>query len=591
MPRFRREEWRPWRWRIFGPILPYDLITSSRRVRWYVLRFLLASLMLFVLWKAAERFDDQVEWYGGSRENAKAAFASEFYVAFASIHLTAALLLATAFLGGSIADERRRRILEFMFATDLTNREIILGKFASRAYMIGVLLFGSLPILACTMMFGGVVVDWIVQLAVVTVSTLLCFGGLSVLVSTSIARPRDAVVRSMALSALILIGPYLFLLFGWGLAWIPSWVDRISVLNPYHLLSHQQSTSTEIAWERTYQTFLAQSVVGAVALTWAVLTVRRTVVKTQGGTGSKKPLPRLRRFFRPELGAWPPIFWREAFSEPAVKSRGPLGRVIAMFIFASMNLGIVGTWLYAVQPWSSHDPSMRAMGILACLVSFIAQLTIATRAASLVTSEREADTWTTLIAGPIAAGEIVTGKVLGAIVGFWHLLVPFALCWLLAAFTSPGEAMFRGVSMFAVCLLVAFVNANIGFLFSMRSKSTTAATVKTIIAVLFLAGGYLLPLSLFLMGGGQGVVAFSEVFLIGFPAFAEWKPHPWVEDLWAIFIVGMFLYLMLAVILHAHNRMFFDGAVGRLQATLQSQLPPSAVRFLQGSGDGKTEEK
>ena len=580
MPRFRRGEWLPWRWRIFGPILPYDLITSSRRVRWYVLRFCLAGLMLFVLWKAAERFDDMVEWNGGSREKAKAEFAENFYVAFASIHLTAALLLATAFLGGSIADERRRRILEFMFATDLTNREIILGKFASRAYMIGVLLFGSLPILACTMLFGGVVVDWIVQLAVVTASTLLCFGGLSVLVSTSIARPRDAVVRSMALSAIVLIGPYIFLLFGWGVPWIPSWVDRVSVLNPYHLLSHQQSMAgnhaAEIVWERTFETFLAQSAVGVVALTWAVLTVRRTVVKTPGATSGKKPLPRLRRLFRPELGDWPPIFWREAFSEPAVKSRGPLGRAIAIFIFASINLGIVATWLYAVQPWSSHDPSMMAMGIVAVLVSCITQLTIATRAASLVTSEREADTWTTLIAGPISAGDIVTGKVLGAIVGFWHLLVPFALCWLLAAFTSPAEAMFRGVSMFAVCLLLAFVNANIGFFFSMRSKSTTAATVKTIIAVLFLAGGYLIPISLFLWGAGEeGVLALSEAFLIGFPAFADGHASaPHEQKAWAAFVVGMFLYVMIAAILHAHNRAFFDGAVGRAQATFRPGVPP-----------------
>src|SRR3954462_5495292 len=104
MPKFRPADWLPWRWRIFGPILPYDIITSSLRGRWYLLRFILTAVMFGVFWKAAEHFDRSAEW-SGSRESAKADFAQSFYTAFASIHLTAALLLAAAFLGGSIADE------------------------------------------------------------------------------------------------------------------------------------------------------------------------------------------------------------------------------------------------------------------------------------------------------------------------------------------------------------------------------------------------------------------------------------------------------------------------------------------------------
>src|SRR5688500_16877589 len=119
MPKSRLADWLPWRWRVFGPILPSDLLTSSRRGRWYLLRIVLTGLMFFVFWQAASRYDTSLHW-SGSREGAKADFAQGFCNSFASIHITAALLLATAFLGGAIADERRRRILEFMFATDLT---------------------------------------------------------------------------------------------------------------------------------------------------------------------------------------------------------------------------------------------------------------------------------------------------------------------------------------------------------------------------------------------------------------------------------------------------------------------------------------
>src|SRR5262245_21282132 len=50
-PRVRPADWLPWRWRVFGPILPYDLLTSSRRGRWYLFRVVLTVVMFVVFWK------------------------------------------------------------------------------------------------------------------------------------------------------------------------------------------------------------------------------------------------------------------------------------------------------------------------------------------------------------------------------------------------------------------------------------------------------------------------------------------------------------------------------------------------------------
>jgi ABC-type transport system involved in multi-copper enzyme maturation permease subunit len=588
MPKPRLADWLPWRWRVFGPILPYDLVTSSRRGRWYVLRFLLTGVMFVVFWQASSRFEDAMHW--SSRENAKSQFAEAFYVSFASIHLTAALLLAAAFLGGAIADERRRRILDFMFATDLTSREIILGKFASRAFMIAALLAGSLPILACTMLFGGVSIDWIVQLAVLTLSTLLCFGGLSVLVSTTIARPRDAVVRAMALTAFLVIVPSILEevareLVDYPFAeWVGAAMGGLERLNPYVVLYRQtvmSSSAAEFVWDYTLQTALAQSGTGVLALLWAVLAVRRTITRSPSQTVSKKPLLRRRRFLTPSLGNWPPIFWREAFGEPAVKVRGPVGRVVATLIYLTINGGIVGTWLYAVsESGNSKEAAFIAMAVAAVMVTFFGLLLVGTRAAASVTSEREADTWTTLLAGPIESSAIVNGKVFGSIVGFRHLVVPFALCWLLAGVFAPWEAAFRGVSMLAVGLLLAYVNANIGFLFSMRSKSTSAAVVKTVITLLTLVGGYMIPLSLLIRGPDDGVYAMSQGFMIGFPAFSELHrsaPH----DGWKEFVAGGAFYLILAVTMAAVNHAIFDAHTGRTSPrTPPTTPPPKAPRAM-----------
>jgi ABC-type transport system involved in multi-copper enzyme maturation permease subunit len=587
MPKFRTGDWLPWRWRLFGPILPFDLITSSRRVRWYVLRFLLAGLMLFVLWQSHQQMEFWSQYAGSSREAAKARFAQSFYASFASVHLTAALLLATAFLGGVVADDRRRRVLDFLFATDLTNREIILGKFVSRTFMIGALLSGSLPILAATMLFGGVSADWIAQLAVITVSTLICFGGISVLVSTTVARPRDAVVRAIMLTLLLVVlSPVasFFTFFGYRL---PEWFEYVAALNPYRVIYFQiygsvPTLGMSYAWDQTLNAFFIQTAVGVVALLWAILTVRRTIVRPPSETGSKKSLLRPRRFLRPKLGNMPPIFWKEAFGEPAVKTRGWLGRAVATFIFVAMNVGIIGTWVYAVS--NSFDrreeASMMSMGVLASMVAIFALILVGTRAASTVTTEREGDTWTTLLAGPIPAGHIVAGKIFGSAAAFWHLLIPFGLCWVLAALFEPAEALLRGAVMLAVCVLLCVVNANIGFYFSLRSKSSSAASVKTIITVLVLGGGYIIPLAMMIRGPDEGIQTLSQFFLVCYPAFGEWgSPSGHEQKAWASFVIGVILYFGFAALSYTFNRSAFDGYVGRMETAVAPppRLPPTST--------------
>jgi ABC-type transport system involved in multi-copper enzyme maturation permease subunit len=595
MSKSRLADWLPWRWRVFGPILPYDLLTSCRRGRWYLLRIVLTGLMFFVFWQASERYDTSLQWRG-SREGAKADFAQGFYNSFATIHITAALLLATAFLGGAIADERRRRILEFMFATDLTSREIILGKFTSRMIMIGALLAGSLPILACTMLFGGVSVDWIVQLAVATVTTLICFGGLSVLVSTTIARPRDAVVRAMALTALLVGVPPIISVIAminrnpfWNA--VAAAVEYPGLLNPYSVLYHQMTApagAPELAWGRTFDVAVAQTIVGFLALFVAILTVRRTIVNPPSESPTKKTKSPRRRFWRPELGDWSPILWREAFGEPAMKSRGRFGRVIGVLIFVLLNFSILSTWLYTSSESFFGAPTiLYSMGPIACLVAILYLVMVGTRAAGSVTSEREADTWTTLIAGPIESDAVVSGKVNGAILNFRHLLVPFFLVWFLVGLSLPLEAMFRAGAMLLVALLFAFVNANIGFYFSMRSKSTTAAVVKTVITILFLGGGYMFPAALLFNGGSEAILTFAQFFHVSFPAFAQFSESRGgdMDQILPYFCCGCILYAIFGTGLYGYNRAIFDLKSGRSTIMRPPASPPAKPRTVPNSGE------
>jgi len=573
---------------VFGPILPYDLITSSRRGRWYFLRMLLTGAMLVIFWQAASRLDPP-EVVGGSRANsraAKAEFAAAFYTSFAWIHVSATLLLAAAFLGGSIADDRRRKLLEFMFTTDLTAREIILGKFAGRTFMIAALLAGSLPILACTMLFGGVSGEWIAQLGLLTVTTLVCFGGLSVLISTTVARPRDAVVRALAVTSVLVALPPFFGAMARGSP-EPFWqvvetiADRINMLNPYAVIYSQTNGpagagAAEYVWNRTLETAAAQAAVGAVALLLAVFTVRRTVTHTAAAAVAKKRWSISRRFFRPKLGRWPPVLWREAFGEPAAKPRGWIGRMVGALIFLSINIGIVATWLATERGDLFGTPHVLiTMGPLACLVAILFLIMVGTRAAGSVTAEHEADTWTTLLAGPINADSIVAGKVMGAVLSFRRLLVPFLLVWFLIGLSMPVEALVRALAVLCVGFLMAFVNANIGFHYSMRSKSTTSAVVKTVLAVLFLGGGYILVAGLLPGFWGGGLVTLSQFFHVCFPVFVQISDtNRGTDEIAPYFLIGCVIYLVFGATLYGINRAAFDSRNGRTIPRRPIPAPP-----------------
>src|SRR5579862_1726469 len=111
---------------IFGPILFYDLVRSSRRLRTYVIRFLYIVTLFFVLcmWYLSWE-NQQSNRYGGRPTTVAdvAQFTSTFFTFFVSIQMGLIVLLTPAYMAGSISDEKERKTMEFILATDLRSRE------------------------------------------------------------------------------------------------------------------------------------------------------------------------------------------------------------------------------------------------------------------------------------------------------------------------------------------------------------------------------------------------------------------------------------------------------------------------------------
>ena len=138
-----------------GPIFNVELLTSARRPRYFVVRTIYASALLVVLWINYEGHGQLTSGYQATASQ-MAQRAATFFAMFSFIQLIAILLAGPAMIAGTIATERERRTIEYLFASQLSNAEIVLGKLAARLLHLLYLVAAGLPVLSMAMLMGGI---------------------------------------------------------------------------------------------------------------------------------------------------------------------------------------------------------------------------------------------------------------------------------------------------------------------------------------------------------------------------------------------------------------------------------------------------
>jgi ABC-type transport system involved in multi-copper enzyme maturation permease subunit len=194
-----------------GPILDRELLVTSRRLRYYLLRtayVLLLCLMLTFLWLTTWFLDDKTSnVYRVTQMSAIARRTCGTIIWFQFISLQ---LLAVAMLGNSISDEVRKRTLDVLASTPITSLQIILGKLASRLLQILLLLALSFPFLAIIRSFGGIPWGFVAGGLAVTLTATIFAGALTVLLSTGNRHAyRSIVAAFFLLSAIYALPPVL----------------------------------------------------------------------------------------------------------------------------------------------------------------------------------------------------------------------------------------------------------------------------------------------------------------------------------------------------------------------------------------------
>src|SRR4051812_6185286 len=136
-----------------GPVFAYEWLMASRRWQGYALRSLLVLLLLLGL---------SAVWLGGHDGAAElsvrqwAEVGRGFYAVTTLMVLGLVGLAAPAATAGAICLDKARGNLTLIFATDLTNGEIVLGKLAARLVSVLGLIACAAPVMALATPFGGV---------------------------------------------------------------------------------------------------------------------------------------------------------------------------------------------------------------------------------------------------------------------------------------------------------------------------------------------------------------------------------------------------------------------------------------------------
>ncbi len=525
---------------MFGPVFTYEITRLGRRRLTFILRLLYVLGMMGLLALMYLTWLDDVGYFrrgGLDRVPSErlSSFANKFFYAFVSVQYLVVGFLTPAYVAGTVADEKERKTLEFLLATDLRNREIIFGKVAARVTNLLMFVLAGLPVVAFLQLFGGIDPDQLIAATAATVVTVLGLSALSVAFSVALKRPRDAIALTYLAAAVYFVGSFALAMYVLYLQFtltrtgatpyqfLGFEIDPVAVLNtvregtdwlaagnaPYVIISSSvPSRSGGVLTAAALGTALFRyamfwGAVTALFLGYSVWRLRAVALNQAYGAPKQARGGRMGRAakVRPGVGD-DPMFWKEVFVEGGVRggcagwllSLAIAGLVFMFPVIFVYNIFIDpptygGVWTTA-RKWTEFTELMNGWvrGVTGVL-GFLVMLSAAVRGAAVVSGERDRDTWVSLMATPLTAWEMLRAKWLGCVLGQRRAYLVLFLVWGLALAVGAVDPP---MILVAVLYLAVFVSAFawIGIYCSITARTTLIATVRALMASLFVAGGF-----------------------------------------------------------------------------------------------------
>jgi ABC-type transport system involved in multi-copper enzyme maturation permease subunit len=278
---------------IIGPLFSWELLRLARRGQDARGRFILAVALFAILTAfSLIRFSNTspAELFFGASQSLtvqeSAEFGHSFSLTFVIGQLAILCLLTPAYAAGGIAEEKDKKTMVFLLCSELTDREIVFGKFFGRTVFLLGILFAGLPILAITQLHGGVTWQFLLATYLITGTTVVLLSAVSAYSAASAETFRGGLFRAYGLTALIVLA-------GCG---IGPYVSPFAVV--FYLDGLISSNNMPTFWTVAVGFPLLELVVAGLGVWMAVRAVRR--LRTQLTRKSPKPPPWVKERYRDE---------------------------------------------------------------------------------------------------------------------------------------------------------------------------------------------------------------------------------------------------------------------------------------------------
>ena len=501
-----------------GPIFSREALTLPRQVRHYLIRSGYIGVLFVLLWTAGMTTLGFQDVRGIS---AMASFGGLAFQILAFVQLALVMFFSLLFTAGNIAQEKDRQTLILLLMTDLSNREIVLGKLLASLLQVGTLILASLPVFVFLQFLGGVDFTQILWAFAVCAASAILVGSWAAFV----AFLREKTFQTLATSVLGIVG-FLGLLEG-VIAFSSGGplAELAAVLNPFRALAaimSPLSNETAIGSSGSAMTSVIALLLLAALLSGIAINRLRvwnpsrklfidpeTEKKTQDGETTTVVRHR---------SIWSnPVIWREIMTRAYGRKVIVLKLaylLVAAVLFYHLILGQSGGLFLGLV----SGPAFAFTGLV-----ILGLVLINAQAVTSITNERDAKTLDLLVATDITAKEFVYGKLGGVFFNTKELtLIPVVIVgWFVAQGTlSVEDSIYLTLGFITLVMFAAMlgVHSGLGFDSSRQAIGNSLGTMFFLFIGIFVLmvlliearssfGTQLPSFLVFILAGGAGLVA------------------------------------------------------------------------------------
>jgi ABC-type transport system involved in multi-copper enzyme maturation permease subunit len=337
-----------------------------------------------------------------------ATLGEDFYYAIATVQLLLVLLVAPAATAGAICVDRARGTLTHMLVTDLTDYEIVLGKLAARLLPVFALVSATVPVLALAGLLGGIIMEAIATLTLITFALAILGCALALAFSVRATKVHEVLMAVYGIEAVWIVGPLVWSLLEdiAGVPGPPAWYVDI---NPFVLAWAPYGWSNGVGLWFYALVLGAALLLSAGLVAFAVLRLRSEATRRTGMRATKVSswISRARAWVEarrpgPSLDD-DPVLWREW-------RRGRPSRLARIIWGSYFALALAGTGWSVLLAVTSGGFDADTVGLVSGVQATFGLLLVSMIAPTALAEERARGSLDVLMTTPLSTDRIVLAK-------------------------------------------------------------------------------------------------------------------------------------------------------------------------------------